>query len=157
MKQHTVKRDYSGEVRVARSPVNRALLLGSGHLFVGLAVLGVFLPIMPTTVFLLIAAACYVRASARFYNWLLNNKLFGPIILDWRRHRAMRRKHKITAIVLIVLTIGSSAIFVVPQWYAKVILAAIGAGVIIFLLSIPTRRLSGVAEANYRSVEFETE
>ena len=126
-------------------------------MFVGLAVVGVFLPIVPTTVFLIVAAACYVRASVRFYNWLLNNRVFGPIILDWRHHKAIKRRNKVMAIALIVLTIGSSIIFFISVWYAKVLVAAIGACIIIFLLSVPTRRKNTVGEAPYHRVEFEAE
>ncbi len=157
MTSQSTKHDYSAELRIHRSPVNRVLLLAAGHFFVGLALLGVLLPLVPTTVFLLIAAACYVRASARFYNWLLNNQIFGPIILDWRHHRAIRRKHKIITIGLIVVTIGSSIVFFVSLWPVKVLLAAIGTGVIIFLLRIPTRPDGVFVDQHFRSVEFEAE
>ncbi len=148
-------RDYSIDVRLAGSRVKRGMLLLAGHIFVGIAVLGIFLPVVPTTFPLIIAAACYVRASARFYNWLLNNHLFGPIILDWRHHRAIRRRHKAVAITLIVLTIGSSVVFFISAWYAKLLVATIGAGVIIFLLRVPTRHEGRVAEPRYRTAELE--
>ncbi len=122
------------------SPIRRLALLCTGHAFVGIAVVGVFLPIIPTTGPLLVAAACYARASNRFYNWLLNNKTFGPIIIDWRRHRAIALRTKVVAIVLIVITIGSSIIFFTELLALRISLAAIGVGVITFLLRAPTRR-----------------
>ncbi len=88
------QRDYSDHVRKHPSPSVRVALVlaGSGFVVVGLA--GIFLPVLPTTPFLLLAAACYARASRRFYNALLNNRLFGPAILEWQQHRAMRLAHQ---------------------------------------------------------------
>ena len=79
------KRDFSRDVRPLKSSWARWLLVGLGTLFVALGALGAVLPVLPTTPFLLLAAACYARASTRFYNWLLNNRLFGPSIEAWRR------------------------------------------------------------------------
>ena len=83
------RQDYSHHVRKHPSPTVRAALVlaGSGFVVVGLA--GIFLPVLPTTPFLLLAAACYARASRRFYNALLNSRLFGPAILEWQQHRAI--------------------------------------------------------------------
>ena len=135
----SVSRDYSAEVQLAPSRVQRVLLLAVGHLSVALAVLGVFLPLLPTTPFLLVAAACYMRASARFYNWLLNNRVFGPMIIDWRRYRAIRLRHKVIAVALIVLTIGSSVVFFIPFWPAKIMCALTGVGSATFILRQKTR------------------
>ncbi|TFG48113.1 MAG: DUF454 domain-containing protein, partial [Gemmatimonadales bacterium] len=100
--------DYSAEVHLHRSGIVRFWLLAAGHVSVGLAILGAFLPLLPTTPFLLLAAACYVRASARFYNWLLNTETFGPMIRNWREHRAMAPRHKALAIGFIVTSIGAT-------------------------------------------------
>jgi hypothetical protein len=62
---------------------------------IGLAVVGVILPVMPATVFLLLAAACYARGSQKFYDWLLHHKWFGPPIKDWQRHKAMTVKSRL--------------------------------------------------------------
>ncbi|MDH5805948.1 MAG: YbaN family protein [Gemmatimonadota bacterium] len=132
-------KDFSADVHLSGSKTRRFMFSIAGHMLVALAALGVFLPILPTTPLLLVAAACYARASTRFYNWLLNNRTFGPIILDWQRHRAIRLKHKVTAIVLIVATIGSSVWFVIPLLPIKILVALIGVGVITFLVQLPTR------------------
>lgn len=132
-------RDYSAEVRLVCNPVARLWYLGAGHLSVGLAVLGVFLPLLPTTPFLLLAAGCYARGSVRFYNWLLNNRTFGPMIRNWREHRSVARRHKVMAITLIVLSIGSSVLFFVPNIYGKVSLSLLGLGWVIVMLRLPTR------------------
>jgi uncharacterized membrane protein YbaN (DUF454 family) len=135
-------RDYSEEMRLARNGVARFWYLAAGHLSVVLAVLGVFLPLLPTTPFLLLAAACYARGSVRFYNWLLNNPTFGPVVRNWREDRSVALKHKIMAIGLITLSIGSSVVFFVPNTYGKVLLSLLGVGWIVVMLRLPTRRAS---------------
>lgn len=131
--------DYSAEVRLAGNGVARFWYLAGGHLSVALAILGVFLPLLPTTPFLLLAAACYARGSVHFYNWLLNNRTFGPIIVNWRQHRSVALKHKIMAIVIIVLSIGSSVLFFVPNIYGKITLSLLGLGWVVVMLRLPTR------------------
>lgn len=142
MTDSTPVRDYSEEMRLARNGIARFWYLAAGHLSVVLAVLGVFLPLLPTTPFLLLAAACYARGSVRFYNWLLNNPSFGPIVRNWREDRSVALKHKIMAIGLITLSIGSSVVFFVPNTYGKVLLSLLGFGWIVVMLRLPTRRTS---------------
>lgn len=132
-------RDYSHEVRLSRSRVARFWLLLTGHVSVGLAVLGAFLPLLPTTPFLLLAAACYVRASVRFYNWLLNTRTFGPMIINWRDHRAMALRHKVMAIAFIAVSIGTTVLFFTPHPAGQVALSGLGMGWIAVLLRVPTR------------------
>ena len=89
----------------------RPLLLVLGTLFVILGVVGMFLPILPTTPFLLLAAACYARSSDRFLHWLLNNRLFGAYVRNYREGRGMPRSTKILTLVALWLTLGMSAAF----------------------------------------------
>jgi uncharacterized membrane protein YbaN (DUF454 family) len=72
-----------------------------GTVFLGLAILGVILPLMPATPFLLLAAACYVRGSQTLYNWLMSNKYLGPYITNFKNKRGMPIRAKIVAIVLL--------------------------------------------------------
>jgi uncharacterized membrane protein YbaN (DUF454 family) len=131
-------KDWSHEVRPVGTRGGRAVFLVLGHLCVALGVIGVFLPVMPTTVFLLGAAACYARASAAFYNRLLNNRVFGPIIADWRHYRAMTWKAKAYAIGFVWVGIGISVVLV-PMVWLRVVLLGVAVAVTGFLLRIKTR------------------
>lgn len=132
--------DYSEEVQLASTRGTRLAFLGLGHACVALGVIGLFLPVMPTTVFLLAGAACYARASARFYNRLLNNRIFGPVIVDWRHHRAMTLKAKTIAITFIAVTIGATIGFAAKALWLRLLLAGIALGVVTFLVRIRRRR-----------------
>jgi uncharacterized membrane protein YbaN (DUF454 family) len=131
--------DFSAEVSLVRSAGGRLGFLLLGHLCVALGVIGLFLPVMPTTVFLLAAAACYARASAPLYNRLLNNRVFGPVIADWRHHRAMSVRAKALAIGFVILGIGATVLFAVEAPWLRMVLVAIAIAVSAFLLSIKTR------------------
>ena len=116
----------------------RPLLIVAGTIFVGLAILGIFLPILPTTPFLLLAAACYARSSQRFYYWLLNNRWFGIYIKNYRQKKGMPLKIKILTVALLWLTIMVSVIFAVQSLAVRVILIIIAIGVSWHILSIKT-------------------
>ena len=73
----------------------RALLMATGTLFVGIGVLGIFLPLLPTTVFLLIAAACYARSSDRAYEWLMTNRMFGRYLRNYHEERGATLRSKV--------------------------------------------------------------
>jgi hypothetical protein len=118
----------------------RAMFFCLGSIFVGLATIGVLLPLVPTTPFLLLAAACYARSSQRLYDWLLANRVFGSTIRQWQEHRSVAHRTKIVAIVLLVLTLGTSIIFFVPLWPVKIVLLLIGVWVVQFLVRLPTTR-----------------
>ncbi len=139
-------RDYSHELDLHRSRAVRYAYFAGGVVSLGLGVIGVFLPVLPTTPFLLLAAACFVRSSARFYNWLLNHRLFGSSIRNWRRTGAIPLKAKLIAITLIALTIGASILFVIPLWPVKLLLAVIGVSVSVYLATRPTLTREAAAE-----------
>ena len=84
----------------SRSRLVRGLFNAAGTLALGLGILGIFLPLLPTTPFVLLAAACYARGSERFHQWLLANPTFGPIVREWEDHRSLPYRTKITAIAL---------------------------------------------------------
>lgn len=122
-----------------RSRWMRGVFLVAGTLCVGLGLVGLFLPLLPTTPFLLLAAACYARGSRRFYDWLLANRTFGPLINEWRRHRSIPYRTKLSAIALMSLTLGISIVFFVPVLWVKLLLAAVGVGLAIWMYRMPSR------------------
>ncbi len=133
------RRDYSHEVRKHNSLALRLLYAGLGTLFVALGVAGIFLPVLPTTPFLLLAAGCYARSSSRIYNWLLNHSVLGPVILEWRCYRSMPYRAKLTALALIALSFTVSIVFFVPYWQARLAMAVSGLGLAIWIYRIPSR------------------
>jgi len=135
------KRDYSAEMRKHNSLTVRLAFLTLGTLFVALGIAGIFLPVLPTTPFMLLAATCYARASTRFYNWLLNNRMFGPTILEWRRYRSIPYRVKWTAIILMGVTLSISILYFVPWLELQVALAIFGILLGAYLYNIPSRDL----------------
>lgn len=120
--------------------VRKAFLIFAGTLCVGLGVLGMFLPLLPTTVFLLMAAYCYSRSSERFHNWLLNNRFCGPYISNYKSGRGISVRQKTTTIGVLWLSIGFSIWITGSNLWVTLLLFAIAAGVTIHLLMIKTYR-----------------
>ncbi len=120
------------------SNLSRWLLIIEGTFFVGLGIIGIFLPLLPTIPFLLLAAACYARSSKRFYNWLLTNRWFGNYIRNYRERKGIPFKIKILSISFLWIAIGYSAIFIVHILLGRIILILIAIGVTIHILSIQT-------------------
>ena len=137
--------DTSTGVRLHPSRAVRALLWIAGTVCVVLGVIGLFLPVLPTTPFILLAAACYARASERFYLWLLNHRIFGPTLREWRRYRSIPWRTKLWAIGLMSTTLAASIIFFVRPVWLQVVLALMGLGLAIWLYRIPSRDRPGVS------------
>lgn len=102
-----------------------------------LGFLGIFLPVLPTTPFLLLASACYMRGSERMHAWLMNEPHLGPYIRDFQAGRGIPLRAKIMAMVLMWPSLSISA-WVVPLPWVGLLLIAIGLGVTIYLWRLPT-------------------
>lgn len=120
----------------ARSPLVRQILTGAGLFCTLLAVLGIFVPLLPTVPLLLLAATCFARSSERFYRWLLNHPRLGPMLGDYLHGRGIPLSAKIKAIALIWLSLSISALLITAVWL-KGLLLAIGLGVTLYLLRLP--------------------
>lgn len=116
----------------------RTLLIIAGTVCVALAFIGVLIPVFPTTVFLLLAAAAYARSSERFYTWLTTNRVFGDYIRNYREGRGIALRHKLLTMLLLWGMIGTSAIFFVDTLWVKFILLAVAIGVSIHIITIKT-------------------
>ena len=112
-------------------------ILAVGFLATGLAVIGIFLPLLPTVPLLLLAAACFARSSERFHNWLLNHQKLGPMIHCYLNGQGVPLRAKITAIGLIWFSISIPVFFINPFWL-KFLLVIIGFSVTLYLLSLAT-------------------
>ena len=117
----------------------RAALVVCGTVALVLGIIGLVLPVLPTTPFLLLAAACYARGSTRLYDWLLGNRFLGEYIRDYRERRAIRLRAKVLAIAMLWLVSGLSIIAIEPIW-VRLALAAIAVAVTAHLLSLATIR-----------------
>lgn len=121
-----------------KNRLSRLALIVSGTFFLGLGIIGIFLPLLPTTPFILLAASCYARSSKRLYNWLLNNRWFGSYIKNYREGKGVPYKIKILSVSFLWIVIGYSIIFVVNVLFVRIILFLIAAGVTVHILSIKT-------------------
>lgn len=124
----------------ARRPARpvRAVLIVLGTVFLGLGALGLVLPVLPTTPFVLLAAACYLRASERLHRRLVTSRTFGPTIVAWQEHGAIPPRAKATAIALVALTFGFSVLFVVEPPVMRAGLVVLGIVLSIWLLRRPS-------------------
>jgi uncharacterized membrane protein YbaN (DUF454 family) len=123
--------------RVHASRPVRALFVALGTIFLALGLVGIVVPILPTTPFLLLAAACYARASERLYAWLLGQPTLGPIIERWRRSGSMAPGVKRRAMIVVVVTFAVS-IVLVGDLTMRAGLVVGGAVLLRFLARIPT-------------------
>lgn len=121
----------------ALNPVWRGVLVVVGTAALVLGVVGVFLPVLPTTPFLLLAGACYARASSRLYEWLLGQRSLGPIVAEWRRSRSLPPGVRSRALVVVAVTFAIS-IVLVDVVVLRVGLLATGTVLATFLYRIPT-------------------
>ena len=120
--------------------VRKAVLIFAGTVFAGLGVLGMFLPLVPTTVFLLMAAYCYSRSSERFHTWLLGNRWCGKYIRNYQSGRGMSLRQKATTLAVLWVSIGFSIWIIAGSFWVNLLLAAVAVGVTVHILWIKTYR-----------------
>lgn len=118
--------------------MKQMLLIMAGSASLSLGVVGIFLPVLPTTPFLLLSAACYLRSSRRLYSWLINHPVLGLYIRSYIEYGAISRKAKIVSIVMLWLVITSTAVFFIDFLWLRIVLVCIAIGVTVYLLSKKT-------------------
>ena len=114
------------KVKEAKNPLLRFLWVGLGCLFVGLGAIGAVVPGMPTTVFLVLAAACFIRSSQRLYDWLISNKTFGPYLKDYREGKGIPRRAKVLALSMIVIFVSFAVFYAIEATQIKILVGFIG-------------------------------
>lgn len=121
--------------------LKKQLLITAGTLSLVIGIVGIFVPLLPTTPFLLLAAGCYLRSSQKFYNWLMSNRFLGAYIRNYFEGRGIPVKVKLFIIALLWVTIGIS-IWLVAKPLVTVILLIVAIGVTLHIIFIKTRQKS---------------
>ena len=119
----------------------KVLLLIVGWLSVVLGVIGIFLPVMPTTPFLLLAAACFMRTSPKFYNWLVGHPKLGKYLVYYLEGKGIPLKAKIYTIALMAISMSVTT-YIVPVTEIKILLPLVGVLVALYIARQPTLVLS---------------
>ena len=109
-----------------------------GSVSLALGIMGVFLPVLPTTPFLLLSATLYMRSSQRLYDWLMSHKHLGAYIRNFREHKALPLRVKVVSVTMVWATLLYCAIFVAKEWWMSLLFIAIALGVTIHILSYRT-------------------
>ncbi|MGD6808152.1 MAG: YbaN family protein [Candidatus Bathyarchaeia archaeon] len=136
-----LKQTQTSTPKTKKQKITRVLLMIAGTISLGLGTIGIFFPILPTTPFLLVTAACYLRSSERMYNWLLKNRWFGEYIRNYQEGKGIPLKTKIFVIALLWVTILYSSFFVVDEiLIAQVALLLVAVGVSVHLIRLPSLR-----------------
>ena len=125
------------ETKVSSS-IKKKLLIVAGFITLFIGIIGMVVPLLPTTPFLMLSAACFFSGSDRCYNWLMNHKVFGEYIRNYRDKKAISLKSKIFMISLLWITILYSIIFVIDLIYIRILLAGIAIAVTIHILHFKT-------------------
>lgn len=121
-----------------KHPAMRAVLWLVGAVSLVLGVIGIFLPLLPTTPFVLLSAACWMRASPRLHRWLRGHPRFGPMVVGWERQHALPLRLKLLALVTMNASIIASVILMPPRPWLQALLLLIAVSVSIYLLRLPT-------------------
>lgn len=127
-------------VKVEKSKIVRYAYLISGFLLVAIGVIGIFLPLLPTTIFLILASACFVKSSPKANEWLRSNKLLSPYLKNYQDKTGLSLKSKIFTIGFLWFSISLSAFYLTNEFYIKIILLVIAVGVSVHLIMVKTKK-----------------
>lgn len=127
------------------TPVKRTIYLILGFFFLLLALIGILIPVLPTTPLLLLSGAMFLRSSKKLYHWLTTHPVYGRYVDAYLRYKAVNPRSKITAMVLLWLSLGVS-FYLVGYWWVRVLLVLVGIGVSYHVLRLPTLTPEMLAE-----------
>ena len=115
-------------------------MIAAGSVAFGLGLVGIFIPLLPTTPFLLLAAGCWMRSSPRLHDWLLHHRWFGDYVRNYVEYRAVRPRARAVTLVLLWGVIGATAVLAVESWWVRALLGVVALGVTFHLLQLKTLR-----------------
>jgi len=136
----TGKHVVENKINHSTNKAIKLLFVSLGLISLGLGITGIFLPLLPTTPFLLLSAALFMRSSKRLYNWLINHKYLGTHIQNYIHHKTISKRSKIMSLILLWVTILASIFFVVHQIYLKLLLLFIAIAVCWHILSFKSTK-----------------
>ncbi len=125
---------------ISISPFTKYFYLISGFMLVAIGVIGIFLPLLPTTIFLILASICFLKSSPKANEWLKNHKFLGAYIDNYQNKTGLTRHAKIINIITLWTSISLSVFFLTDKIYIQVLLFVIAIGVTVHLLMIKTKR-----------------
>ncbi len=128
------------EQSIPISPFVKYFYFISGLLLVAIGIIGIFLPLLPTTIFLILASICFLKSSPKANEWLRNHKILGGYIDNYQNKTGLTRNAKIANIITLWISISLSAFFLTDVLYIRIILLAIAIGVTIHLVMIKTKK-----------------
>lgn len=123
-----------------QKPVVKTLLIIAGTISLGLAILGIVLPLLPTTPFLLLSASCYIRSSKKLYNKLISSKILGNHLKNYYEHRTVSKKVKWTTIIFLWITILLTIIYIIEILWIKILLIGVAIGVSVHIIILGKQR-----------------
>ena len=129
------------EQTISSSPFARYFYLISGFILVAIGVVGIFLPLLPTTIFLILASICFLKSSPKANEWLRNHKILGGYIDNYQNKTGLTRNAKIANIIILWTSISLSAFLLTEELYIRILLLAIAIGVTIHLVMIKTKKV----------------
>jgi len=125
---------------ISISPITKYFYLISGFILVAVGIIGIFLPLLPTTIFLILASVCFLKSSPKANEWLRNHKILGVYIDNYQNKTGLTRNAKIANIITLWTSISLSAFLLTDELYIRIILLVIAIGVTIHILMIKTKR-----------------
>lgn len=139
-----------------RNALKKMLLIISGSVSLALGIIGIIVPVLPTTPFLLLSCFCYLKSSKKLYDWLMHHKVLGTYIYNYVTYKAVTKKTKIMAIVMLWISLTLS-ILLIPNLHLRLVLLAVGIGVTAHLLFMKTIRKEESESQQYFNSDQNTE